>query len=46
LSGSPPAVFADNVDMRDAVVRQFETFDPHYRERRQHYDRRQFVWLM
>ncbi|MEK1853007.1 MAG: hypothetical protein AAAC48_14345, partial [Phyllobacterium sp.] len=40
LSGSPPAVLADKVDMRDVIVREFEAFDPHYRERRQHFSER------
>ncbi|WP_208248864.1 hypothetical protein WGT02_04615 [Rhizobium sp. T1470] len=40
FSGSPSAAFADTVDMRDVVVREFEAFDPNYRERRQQYAER------
>ena len=40
LSGSPPVVFANQVDMRNVIVREFEAFDPHYQERRQHYAKR------
>ncbi len=40
FSGSPSAAFADKADMRDVIVREFEAFDPNYRERRQHYAER------
>ncbi|MCV9963339.1 hypothetical protein OIU34_15640 [Pararhizobium sp. BT-229] len=38
LISAPSAAFAD--DMRDVIVREFEAFDPKYRERRQHYAER------
>lgn len=38
--GFPSVALADQGGMRDIIVREFEAFDPNYRERRQHYAER------